>query len=292
MIKILIFGSTGFIGRNIVDYFRKNNKFILFIPSKSECNLLNNLEVINYIRDVNPDFIINAAYIGVGSNIKISKTYSSRNLTILKNILYASIANTNIKKIIYFGSGLEYGDSNNAISETSSLNPKNYYARVKAKISNTSIAIAKKISVPLIIIKPFNLYGPYDNKSVIYYLIQSIIKKKVTILTKGEQIRDYLYIEDLVTLIYKIIINYKVINNYSILNVGSGIGIPLNQIFISIFNLMNSKIEYRKCAYRKNEYFNQVADISNAKKLYHWYPTTSLELGLSKTIEWVRNVEV
>ena len=292
MIKILIFGSKGFIGRNIVDSFSKEKKFILFTPSKEECNLLNFLDVKEYIQNVNPDFIINTAYIGVSSDIKISKVYLSKNLSISKNILYSLKANMNIKKIIYFGSGLEYGDNKTAINETFPSSPKNFYARVKTKNSKASLALAKKINAPLIVIKPFNLYGPYDNKSVIFHLIKSVIKNEKIILTKGEQIRDYLYITDLVKLLNIIINNYEAVENNSILNVGSGVGIPLNQIFVKIFKLMDSKVEYKTRVYRSNDYFNQIADINKAKKLFNWYPSTSLDLGLSKTIEWVRRVEV
>jgi nucleoside-diphosphate-sugar epimerase len=292
MIKILVFGSTGFIGRNILDSFSKDKNLILFTPSKEECSLIDYIEVKKYINKVNPDFIINAAYIGVSSNIKISKIYSSKNLNISKNILRGSMGNKRIKRIIYFGSGLEYGDAKIAINEIFPLNPKNFYARIKANASNSSIALANKIKVPLVIIKPFNLYGPYDNKSVIFYLIESIIKNKKIVLTKGEQIRDYLYVVDLVELLRKIINNYAIAEGNFILNVGSGVGIPLNKIFIKIFELMDSKLEYKTRAYRRNDYFNQVADISKVKKLFVWSPSTPLEFGLSKTIKWIRSIEV
>jgi nucleoside-diphosphate-sugar epimerase len=202
------------------------------------------------------------------------------------------MGNKRIKRIIYFGSGLEYGDTKIAINEIFPLNPKNFYARIKANASNASIALANKIKVPLVIIKPFNLYGPYDNKSVIFYLIESIIKNKKIVLTKGEQIRDYLYVVDLVELLRKIINNYAIAEGNFILNVGSGVGIPLNKIFIKIFELMDSKLEYKTRAYRRNDYFNQVADISKVKKLFVWSPSTPLGFGLSKTIKWIRSIEV
>lgn len=283
--KILIFGADGFIGKNLQEGLKKYN---LDCPLISECNLLMKQQVEDKIKKANPDFIINAAYIGVDSKIRFSKNYAIHNITIITNIIEASTSCKNLKKIITFGSGLEYGDSKEAIDESFPLNPKNIYASIKAMGSILSIALAKELQVPLILIRPFNLYGPWDKKSVIYYIVDSVLKSKEIYLTKGEQIRDYLYISDLVKFIEKIFLNHDKFKNYEIFNLGSGQKIKMNQLFKIIFDLMNVNPKIEQSPYRKNDYFYQVADIKKAKNSYNWKPQIEIKEGLMKTITWIK----
>lgn len=286
--KILIFGADGFIGRNIQE---KLKGYDLTCPSISECNLLIRQQVEDKIKEVKPDFIINAAYIGVDSKIKFSKDYLINNISIVSNVIEASTVHKNLKKIIMFGSGLEYGDSDELINESFPLNPKNVYASVKASGSILSIALAKEFQVPLVLIRPFNLYGPWDKKSVIYYIVNSILEKKILCLTKGEQIRDYLYIEDLIIFLSKILENHDQISNFEVFNIGSGKGVKMSKIFKIIFSLTNSSPKIRNVPYRKNDYFHQIANINKAKKIDNWKPRIDIEQGLFETIDWVKKTE-
>lgn len=284
--KVLIFGADGFIGRNLQEGLKG---YDLVCPLISECNLLIKQQVEDKIKEEKPDFIINVAYIGVDSKIKFSKEYLINNISIVSNVIEASTVHKNLKKLIMFGSGLEYGDSDKLINESFPLNPKNIYASVKAIGSILSLGLAKELKVPIVLIRPFNLYGPWDEKSVIYYIISSLLKQKKLYLTKGEQVRDYLYVKDLVSFIDKIFKNHKQISNYEVFNIGSGMGIKMNQMFTTIFNIMNVEPEIESVLYRDNDYFSQIADIKKAKKIDRWQPFSEIEQGLVETIEWVKN---
>jgi nucleoside-diphosphate-sugar epimerase len=258
----------------------------MLFTNQSECDLLKSRKVKSYIDIVNPDYIINAAYIEVNSNVKPTKKYLDSNLKISNNILKACKDKKNLQKIIFFGSGLEYGDSDTPIDESHHLNPKNYYAKTKAIQSQTSLNLANEFDLPLILIRPFNLYGPHDNKSVFFYVISSILQKKAFSITKGEQIRDILYIEDLCVLVEKALFD-NTISSGEVINAGFGKGILLRDIIDSIFKITKYEGEITFRNYRDNEYFSQVADIQKAKKLVGWEPITPIELGLQKTIAWV-----
>ena len=288
MRTILLFGSTGFIGEAIATYLKRKKNIHLITPTRTECNLLSYKSVKPYLDTINPDYVINAAYIEVNSNVKPTKKYLSDNLKISTNILKGCKKQKNIREIIYFGSGLEYGDSDEPIDEKHSTNPKNYYAKTKAIQSETSLRLAKKLRLPIILIKPFNLYGPYDTKSVFYYVIKAILEKKEFSITKGEQMRDILYIEDLVRLIEKIINKGETIRSGEVINVGFGKGVLLKDVVNEIIKLTNYKGIMGFRQYRPNEYFSQVANIDKAKYLFDWEPKTSLEEGLKKTIRWIK----
>ncbi len=291
MIKIILFGSNGFIGENIYKYFSKIKEYQVYAPSRKECDLLKTKKVKDYIKKINPEIIINAAYIEVNSNVKPTRKYLNENLKIPLNILKASKNYKNIKRIIFFGSGLEYGDSKKPIDENHKVNPKNYYAYTKVICSQESFKYAKKFNLPLILIRPFNLYGPFDNKSVIHYLIKSTLENKEISATTGEQIRDFMYIEDLINLMEKVVINEN-IKNLEIFNAGFGKGISLKNVTKNICKINKFKKKIKILPYRKNEYFYQIANINKAKKLLKWEPKTTFKIGIKKTIDWIKAVEL
>lgn len=287
MEKVLLFGANGFIGKNLVESL-KNNKEYSFIPlTEKDCDLLKFDEVFKTINNIKPDFIINAAYIGVDSNRDFSDDYLFNNMKINTNLLKSCIGINKIKKVLFFGSGLEYGDSTLPIDENKALCPQNVYAGIKAANSILSSTLAKHWEIPLIILKPFNLYGPYDTKSLIYILIDAIKQNKKIILTKGDQIRDYLYIEDLCKLVIKILASYEKTKNYETYNIGFGKPIKLKEIFNTIAEMMGKELDYTTSLYRKNDYMHQVADIKKIQDTISWEPEIPVKEGLEKTIEWV-----
>lgn len=291
MKTVLLFGANGFIGKNIADCFIDKNEIHFVAASREDCDLLKIREVKEYIAKVSPNYIINVAYIEVNSNVKPTKRYLSNNLRIPTNILKAS-KGKKIEKIIFLGSGLEYGDAEKPIDEKHLTNPKNYYAYTKAICSNESIRLAHKYDLPLILIKPFNIYGPHDSKSVIYYAIKSAINNNTFFVTKGDQVRDFLYVTDLVSFIERVLDDSFKFKHGEVLNAGSGEGVFLKKVIEEICIQTNYVKAPLIREYRENEYFKQIADIRKAERLLGWTPTIPLSDGIKRTIMWVKEVEI
>lgn len=292
MKKILLFGSSGFIGTNLKLYFQNNQTYKLIIPLVKNKDILSSREIKKVIKKISPDFIINAAYYGgVSSSIHFSRVNINKNLGIIQAILEGSRRISSLKKIIFFGSSLEYADSKAPLKETDPIGPKNTYAAIKSVSTLLSLALARELDLPLILIRPFNLYGPYDRKSVIYYLIKAIINRKPFQITKGGQIRDYLFIEDFVKIIAGVIENYQKFKNYEIYNIGSGKPTKLKTVFSLIFQLTNFKGKIKYTVNNQNEYWHQVADIEKIKNQIKLNSPIPLILGLKKTLAWFKSTE-
>lgn len=285
--KILIFGSTGFIGKNITAALL-NESYDVIAPNRHDCNLLEIKSVQRIVKVHQPDIIINTAFTGVNSNIHYSHDYVFDNLTIITNILQSSKEAKQLKKLIHFGSGLEYGNSKKAISEKKQLEPLNTYASVKAISTLLTLDLARTFKLPLIVLRPFNVYGEYDNKSVIYYIIKSIVNKTAFSITRGEQIRDYLYIRDVTAIILQILNNYQRFNDGQVYNISSNHPRKLKEIFTTIFSLMKYTAKPTYKEYAEHEYMNQIGDNSKLKKIISLPELTSLQEGLKNTIEWVK----
>ncbi len=290
MKTVLLLGSNGFIGSNLKSYFFKKKSFRIICLTRKECNLLNLIQTKHVIEQIQPNYIINAAYIGVNSSIKYSNTYVFNNLKIVSNILRASVNLPSLNKVFFFGSSLEYGDSKKLMNEELPSKPKNIYAATKSLGTILALALARELRIPLVILRPFNLYGKHDNKSVIYYVISSILKNSQFQVTKGEQIRDYLYIEDFANIIYQVIKKSDSFENYQIYNIASGKQLTLSNIFNAIFSLMSYKEIPQTKKYNTNEYMTQIADIHKLKKIIKLDHLTSLNRGLLKTISWVKSI--
>jgi nucleoside-diphosphate-sugar epimerase len=288
MQKILLFGKNGFIGHNVLDFWSQNTEYEVVAPSSSECDLLNEDQTKNFISQTQPDFIINAAYMGVSSTTSYSDEYVFNNLKIVSHILRGSAEAKNLKKIFTFGSGLEYGESEQPITEEFPVKPKNVYATVKALSSLLSLNIAQELKLPVVVLRPFNLYGRYDNKSVVYYIVSSILQKKELSITKGEQTRDYLYIGDLAQMINQCVHKYDQLPNLSIYNLGSGKPTQLSKIYDTIFQQLQFTGEVKFKEYHPNEYWHTIADISKVQNIIHCEKFTELEEGIRQTIGWVK----
>lgn len=287
MINVLVLGATGFIGSNVVSSLSKHKKFKLLTPSTVECDLRKKESVEKYIKLERPNIIINAAFYGVSAKIPFSTEYITKNLNMVINILSACRGVRSIKKIIHLGSCNEYGDSKNPISEYSPLAPKNVYGTAKAVCSLAALEFAREYSLPLVILRVFYLYGPNDERSVLYYLANSIANKKKASLTAGEQLRDYMYVKDLAEVINKICKKPEVLNNMEIYNIGRGQGTNLAHVFKLIYKSFGEEPDFDSRKYSEYEYMSQVADIRKIKKAVKKIKFTPLKVGIKNTINEV-----
>lgn len=285
MKKILVFGGSGFLGMNIVTRLSRED-FVLLAPSSTECDLLNINSVKELVASFKPDIVINAAFIGVSQRGPFTTSYIDKNLQIVSNVLLACVG-LSVEKIIQIGSSNEYGDSNIKINEEAQLEPKNLYGTAKAICSLAALELSREHNIPLVILRPFNVFGLHDDKSVIFYLIKSIINNEKIVLTKGEQIRDYLYSKDFAEIIFQLILNSEKLKNYEIYNIGSSKGAPLSELFKCIFKIMNKKFVFQVKSYNDVEYFSQIADTKKINKIINFPKITTLENGLSETVGWV-----
>lgn len=285
--KVLLFGKNGFVGENIIAAFVKQNIPIL-TPTQSECNLLSQQSVEKYISNTNPNIIINAAFIGVNSKLMYSKKYLDDNLLIIANIVRAGVNKKSIKKIFHLGSSLEYGPGKKTISENSLVAPQNMYGTVKAITTLLALGLAREQGVPLTVVRPFNLYGPFDTKSVVYYVIKSILSSHRFAITKGEQVRDYLYCPDFAEIVYRMSASYSRFEDNKTYNICSGKPTTLHEIFSQIFKKLNYHYSREYLPYSNNEYWRQVGNNGRIKKLITFPKLTSLNDGIGQTIDWVK----
>lgn len=172
------------------------------------------------------------------------------------------------KKIIYFSTSSVYGprDYKAPFSETDNPYPKDHYAKIKLNVEN----FIKKRFENTIIVRPFQIYGKFDNPK---RLIPTLIKAKKNqqiYLQNCLQVTDLIYIDDLCSAIYKII-NSKI--KKGIFNLGSGKAIEMRQVVELIHSMKNKKFNfyYKKSSKKKITNYCY-ANINFTKKILNWKP--------------------
>ena len=156
----------------------------------------------------------------------------------------------NIKLFLQIGSSLEYGKQKPPHHERMNCYPTATYGKSKLKIYKLYNSSSKNIIFLYVILRLYQIYGP--NQSVnrlIPIVIKSCLQNKKFKCSSGIQIRDFLYVDDLVNLINKIIFSSKKLSG--IFNVGSRNPVQVK----NVIKLIRKKINKRTSTIRKN--FNE-----------------------------------
>jgi len=299
MEKILIIGGTGFLGYHYAKYcLKKKFKIVSLSRNAPKQNrFLKNVEyefadiskkkqtykVLQKIIDI--DYVINFG--GEIEHKKIKKTIKTH-YNGLKNLANYFVFKK-IKKFIQIGSSLEYGKQKSPHKENLKLKPRSNYARAKALSSNYLLYLFQKKKLPVLIIRPYQVFGPrQDFKRFVPIIIMNCIKNEKFPCSKGNQYRDFLYIEDFVK--YLFILMKKRNTTGEIFNLGYG----KPQKIKSVINFIQKKISmgipnFGEIKLRPEENIKTYPDISKLKKYTDFMPKTNFKSGLIKTIKFYQN---
>ena len=293
--KILIIGGNGFLGINCA--IKLNNlgyKITLLCKKRKKninlknfktfyCNILNFSKLKKILSD-DFDFVLNfSGNINHKNKIETKKVHYIG----LKNIVKV-LKNKKIKLFIQAGSGLEYGNYSSPQKEKKTCKPLSIYGKYKYLSSN--YLLKKNVNFKVIILRIYQVYGPHQKfDRLIPYVISNCLKNKSFDCSDGAQFRDFLYIEDFLNLIVKIIKHRK--NNSNIFNVGSGKPVRVRDVISKINKIIKKgKPKYGSIKMRPEETHDLYPDIKKISKKFSWKPKFELNLGLKKTINYYKKI--
>ena len=294
--KILVAGGTGFLGFHLLKKLSHLNYSLFSLSSKKPTKHKKILKVRYIVCDVtNPvllkkklkynfDYIIN--FSGYIDHSNKSKTINSQ-YNGCKNLINL-FKKKSIKNFIQIGSSMEYGNSRSPHNERSACKPKGNYGLAKFKASKYLQKIGKRAKMPFTIMRLYQVYGPNQTiNRLIPIVINSCLKDHNFSCSDGTQIRDFLYVNDLIELLIKVI---KKKPNNEIYNVGAGNKLKVKMVIDTINDIIKlGNPQFGKIKMRKDEMKNNYPDISKIKKYYNWSPKTNIKLGLKKTISFYEN---
>jgi nucleoside-diphosphate-sugar epimerase len=297
MKKLLITGGTGFLGSNIIKNLNKDFKITSISRKKITKNYLPRVEYLffdiskynltrKFLKKKEFDFIINCC-----GNINHSqkKETLDAHLKAVKNLIKI-FKKKKIKKFIQIGSCLEYGNLKSPQSESSFSQPQSNYGKAKYLASKE---IAKNFPNNHLILRLYQIFGPLQKLDrLIPITIDSCLKNETFSCTKGNQLRDFLFIDDFINLIQKILKNRNS-DTKGIFNVGTGKPYKVNFIIKKINELVKKgDPQFGKIKMRTDEIMKLYPSIKKVKKEFKWQPNMNIAKNLYKTINHYRKNKI
>ena len=189
-----------------------------------------------------------------------------------------------IKKFIQIGSSAEYGLLEAPQREDLICLPKSPYARAKLASSKYLLMLHKIRKFPVTILRFFQVYGPkQDQNRILPIIINGCLNNKIIPLSKGNQIRDFCYIDDVLKAIFLTLVSKE--TNGEIINIGSGKPTKLKEVIKTIHKKIGKgQLQFGKIKYRKDENMKVYSNIKKARIKLKWQPKTTFSYGIKNVI--------
>lgn len=299
--KVIITGATSMIGLALINYLvdkdievlaviRKDSNRKKSIPQNKNVKILEaDLDNIQNIKPLesNYDVMYHFAWDGTSGASRNDIENQEKNIHYTLNALKMA-NNFGCKVFIGAGSQAEYGRVEGTISETTLANPETAYGCAKLSACYMSRVLANQLNITHIWTRIFSVYGPNDGKNtMVMSSIKSMLNGESPEYTKGEQLWDYLYCDDIAKALYLIAIKGK---NESIYCIGSGKQKMLKEYIEMIRDEINPQLKLKLGAvqYSKNQVMNLAVDISKLKEDTGFSAEIEFKEGIKRTIDWYK----
>lgn len=307
--RILITGGAGFIGTNIALYHLNRGDEVVCLDDLSRKGSERNLEFLTsrdkfyfISKDISegigaiqrPDIIYHmAAQVGVQKSIDDPIDDFSRNIVGTLNVLEYARSFVFPPIVIYASTNKVYGDLqvSKPVSEKTPLSFHTPYGCSKGAADQYMLDYYRIYQVPTIVFRQSCIYGYFQNGNedqgwVAWFLKASHSGLPITIYGDGNQVRDVLWIEDLIEAYQMAIDNIEVTRGRAY-NIGGGRSNVISLHDLIKYGNVKSPVTYADWRPADQKYY--VSDISKAKKDFGWEPKTQAKKGILKLKEWIEN---
>ena len=304
--RILVTGGAGFIGSHVTDRFVElghevvvfddlSSGFREFVNPKARLvvgDLADPAAVEACVREVRPEIVDHHA-----AQIDVRKSVSDPRHDATVNILGAiglleSCARHGVKKVIYASTGgALYGEGRQLPApEEHPINPEAPYGASKHTVEHYLYIWKLLHGLDYTVLRYPNVYGPRQNPhgeagvNAIFIGLM-LAGKRPRIFGTGEQVRDYLYVSDVVAG------NVSALTRGSgeMVNLGTGIGTSVLDIVAGLNRILATRIEPIFEPPRPGEIQRIYLDARRAREVLGWEPQVSFADGLARTVEWSRS---
>ena len=300
--NVLVTGGAGFIGSHVTKLLLENDHEVAVVDNLSRgkkesvdpraklivADINNSKKVKEALKGV--DAVIHmAGLIVVPESVKDPIKYCQNNVIGTVSLI-ESMRQAGVKKIIFSSSACVYGTPDKLpIKEDAPVRPDNPYGASKASIETFLQTYNAIHGFDSIILRYFNPYGPGENHEPETHAIPNFVKatlakKPIPLYWKGEQIRDFIYIEDLARA-HIDVLDQK---GYQVFNIGTEKGIKVKDVIDEIFKIVGYQVPIKDLGKRAGDVAANFASSEKIQRKVGWQAKASLTDGLKRTIDYYR----
>ncbi len=303
--KAIVTGGAGFTGRWLVKRLLEENFEVTVLDNLSngsESNIAEFKARIKFVKgDIRDKALVErlflekpkvcfhlAAAIHVQDSLEFPEETIDVNVNGTLNVMEA--AKKAGSKVVFMSSALVYAPmKGKPMSEMHPTWPSSPYSASKIAGENLALSYHYAYSLPVTVLRPFTIYGPFQRPGTeggvtSIFIKNALENKPLQVFGSGKQTRDFVFAEDCAGFIFKAGLSEKA--NGQILNAGSGQETSVNQLALMI---CGSREKIRRVGHPRPqvEIKRMQCDYSKAQRLLGWKPKTSLEKGLKLTRQWL-----
>jgi len=310
--KIVITGSSGFIGFHVCDILLKQNYQVIGIDNHNnyydtklknqrlkilkknknfnfyKFDIKNKKKLKKLITKYKPYIIIHlAAQAGVRYSFINPQKYIDSNITGFTNILEI-MKLLNLKNLVYASSSSVYGDCKTLpFKENLELNPLNFYGQTKLLNERIANIYEKNFKIKTIGLRFFTVYGPYGRPDMFIPKIINKIKNKkvIELFNNGNHDRDFTFVTDVAHIVYMIVknINKKFKNNK--INICNSKKISIKKVIKIIEKETNFKVKIKNKPFQMGDMLKTQGSNKLLKKYFKIRKFTEFSEGIKKTLK-------
>lgn len=306
--KYIITGGAGFIGSHlaralteqkhtvkVIDNFRTGKRENIHDFRGKITLAKGDIRNFNFLKEQfeSYDYVLHCAAVSsVPESISNPRKTHGTNVTGTLNVLLAA-KECGTRRVVFASSASVYGDKATGKNrETDPMHPLSPYAASKVIGEIYCKLFYTLYSVPVVVLRYFNVYGPQQNQrsayaSVISTFTNHLINNRApTIYGDGTQSRDFIFIDDVVTATLLAVKGpRKAIGE--IFNISSGKSLPIKSLYRKMQRVMKRhNIPPRYAKKREGDINKSAADITKAQKILGFKPVVPIEEGLKQYIRW------
>lgn len=305
--KVLLLGAAGFIGTNLVMELAKDSNIEITAVDKKQLhfNVLKEIQIsrLNIIEsdlslDYDYDSLVSGQDIVYHLVSTTVPTTSNKQITeeLKENVIFSAnlfeaCVRQGVKKVVFLSSGgTVYGKEECPLSENTPTNPITSYGVQKVTIEKLLYLYNYLHGLDYRIIRLANPYGPYQKPNgiigaVTTFTYKALRGEEINVYGDGSIVRDFIYIDDAIKGILKIT---QGSNKYHTFNLGCGYGTSIKQVLNTIEKVLGMEVHVKYTEARNVDVPVNYLDIGRYEKVYGSINPLSLEDGIRKTAEFMR----
>lgn len=329
--KILVTGGAGFIGSAVIRYLIQHTQAEVFNLDKltyagnlesldeisahpryqfKQADICDSHSMTQIFNDFQPNAVMHlAAESHVDRSIDGPAEFIQTNIVGTYTLLEAArqywknlnVEQKNDFRFHHISTDEVYGDlvdTNDLFTETTAYAPSSPYSASKASSDHLVRAWHRTYGLPILITNCSNNYGPYHfpEKLIPLVILNALADQPLPIYGKGDQIRDWLYVEDHARALYKVVTEGEVGETYNIGGHNEKQNIDVVKTICQILDELYPSTQRQSYAElirfvedRPGHDLRYAIDASKIEQLLNWRPSESFESGIRKTIVWYLN---